>query len=88
MLLDFNPPGMSGIEFLRWTRREQRLRGIPVAVISGDSGRRSMTDHVAKEVRVSDRLARSSGYVGGTYPRLSDRIARFAMAAAVPGRER
>lgn len=37
VLLDLNLPGMSGIEFLRWTREEQRLRGIPVAVISASS---------------------------------------------------
>jgi CheY-like chemotaxis protein len=36
ILVDMRMPSMSGIEFLRHLRRDPRLHGTPVAIITGD----------------------------------------------------
>jgi len=56
VLLDLRLPRMNGVSFLHWLNRQERLRDLPVAVISalrfdGDRNQAPFRDHVVAVLR-------------------------------------
>jgi two-component system, response regulator len=62
ILLDISLPGMSGVEFLRRIKSEERTRDIPVVVLTAsrsdrmtlEYGRLGAENHIVKPVRIED----------------------------------
>src|ERR1051325_7636490 len=60
MILDLKLPGMSGFEVLGWMRSQDRLKGLPVVVLSGSS--LEIDRKQASELGASAYLVKSSVY--------------------------
>jgi two-component system response regulator len=59
IFLDLKLPGLSGIEFLRKIRREERFRNIPVVVMTGSSNPKDVEE--CEKLGVNDYLAKPIG---------------------------
>jgi CheY-like chemotaxis protein len=56
ILLDLKMPGMSGIEMLREIRADDRLRGLPVVVVTSSALESDKTEAIAAGAKFSEDL--------------------------------
>jgi response regulator RpfG family c-di-GMP phosphodiesterase len=70
-LIDYNMPGMSGIEFMAQVRRRKCLQGVPMIMITGQPGTElqqqaldsGATDFLSKPINVADVVVRTRNHL-------------------------
>lgn len=73
LLLDLNMPGVDGLTLLNWIRREAKLAGLPVIIITADSDLATRTealkagadDYMCKPVELSELVTRVQSWSAG-----------------------
>jgi DNA-binding response OmpR family regulator len=73
LLLDLNMPGLDGMTLLGWIRSDERLAGLPVIIITGETDRARRAealdagadDYLCKPVELSDLLTRVKAWASG-----------------------